>query len=483
MSKWKIISLNVSGSALISAVVFSVIFSIVGIGTISLISRGNQLHTRDVQVIESYWANEAMRRIALRFLTRVTVPPQNDITGFTVTTGTRAPFEINGLSPLTNITKNGKIYTITVSTQIGPVTNTNSANGITFDTYAKFTWFETGPYGGTPWKGQIVHGNYHANENFLLAWNMTDEVHVDSQATCAGTFVRSPNPYPDEYGKGIKVSGGNPWRSYSWFNRRLPHYSSVDPIETSSLSPDSGILNSGFVIENTYPGYNYYRAVLDNSGNGRVSIYGRNSSSSNWSYRGRQYINTLNQSYNGVLSSSRDIYVEGVVENQLTIVSKDDIFIDGDITLDGVARGDMPALANPDMLGLVAGDDIIISKHYLRESGDLHVYAALFANKGKLKAEGYKEYDSDESTWEANGRNELHLIGSSLVDKQCGTFRGTTYGFRMHNWGDPRFMGNIAAPPGLPDVRQKDNEMRDHWDEPFAMNFPITVSSWSNALQ
>jgi hypothetical protein len=319
--------------------------------------------------------------------------------------------------------------------------------------------------------------------DLLLSQWMTDEVHVTGEATCAGTFIRSPTPYPDEYGKGIKVTGSNPNKSYDWFHRRLPNYSSVAPIQTDNLSPDSGAFNNGFVIENHYDDHSAYYVVLSNSGDGQVKIYGKEGSG--WDYLGTEYIENIKSSSKGVLKSSEPIYVKGTVENQLTIVSERDIYIDGDIVLDGITPGEMPELTNPDMLGLVAGEDVLISKRFLRQSGDLYVHAAMFAKDGRVVPEGYDYHNPSYNTWENNGRNELHLIGSTLVDRQCGTysFYNGSYGFRMHNWGDPRFMQNIATPPGLPDVREKDNEMRDHWNVTLAMSFPITVTSWSNTIQ
>ncbi len=480
--------LNKRGSALITALVLSVVFSITGIGTISLISRGNQLHTRDVQIVESYWANEGMRRIALRYLTRAPIPPTT-IESFGVTVG-GSSFSLNGVTPSVRIQDNGASnYDITVTTQVGSITQRNSANGITFDNFTRFSWFETGPErysSGNPktrWRGQVVYGNYHANESFMLHSDMTDEIHVTGEATSAGTFDGS-HLYPGEYGLGIRVgSYSSPVaKDYNWFQRRMPRYRRVDPIPTGSLTPCSTAFDGGFNIDVAYPGYAQYYIVLDDEGSGRARIWGRTSSSSSWSFRGTQYVNDINHSSKGIIKTSKPLYIKGEIENQLTVVSDDDIYIDGDLTVDGVSKGNMPSLSDPDMLGLVSGDDIILTKKFLDDNDNRYVYGALFARDGQIRPEGY-DGDYNSATWNSDGRNDVMFVGSGLVDRQGGTFSGTSKGFVMENHGDPRFMKGVAAPPGLPDIREDDHEMRDHWSVALAKSFPITRTSWSNTLQ
>jgi Tfp pilus assembly protein PilX len=62
-------SLNASsGSALIFALVFGVVFSIIGISVMALVSNGSRTLNRDLEIMRNYWAHESALNLACRYI-------------------------------------------------------------------------------------------------------------------------------------------------------------------------------------------------------------------------------------------------------------------------------------------------------------------------------------------------------------------------------------------------------------------------------
>ena len=140
----------------------------------------------------------------------------------------------------------------------------------------------------------------------------------------------------------------------------------------------------------------------------------------------------------GVIYSTRDVRVKGVMNGKLTIYSADDIFIDDDITY-----ADDP-LVNPssdDILGLVANDDVIITNNSANNS-NVVIQACIMATNGSFTAQDY------------NSRpvaGTIRLTGSVMQDRRgpVGTFSWWTnsimHGFSKRYHFDPR-LSSISAP-------------------------------------
>ena len=309
---------NKSGSALVLAVMFSAVFIIVGTGTMKLISRGNQLHTRDVQVIRSYWANESALRIALRYLTRETPHPDNDIGNF----NKPGFIEVNGYTPnifIDHVSPGPGVhqYNVTVDTKVKKINNTTSASKVTYGAFARYTYFQERDDPRSYWIGMVVNGNYHANQTYHIGPTMTNEIHVTGEATCAGTFDGSAY-YPFPYNKGIKVVDLSSWDGYQytklvekdleWFKDRIPEYYTVDPIATKPLAPKEGAFDEGWIIEDNtsnpseYSEY-FVEPYISGSGTGNVTVYGIKKYSG-----GRMYSYNLgNQSIYDILNNKNEL--------------------------------------------------------------------------------------------------------------------------------------------------------------------------------
>jgi len=55
------------GSALVIALVFSVVFTILGLSVITIVSNGSSLLRRDIEMTRAYWTNESALNIACRY--------------------------------------------------------------------------------------------------------------------------------------------------------------------------------------------------------------------------------------------------------------------------------------------------------------------------------------------------------------------------------------------------------------------------------
>ena len=466
-------------------VVFCSVFLIVGTGTMKLMSRGNELHTRDVKVVKSFWANEAAMRVATRYLTRANPHPQEDIANLNVGPD---PIDINGFQPTVFIDNQGSNrYQITANTMVDNLKNETTVSQVSFNSYVRYTWFEE--RSNVPWAAFTVNGNYHINKRLLIHRNMTNEVHVNGEATCASKYF---NSYPDveEYGIGLMLTSGN--RTYGWFNDRIPKYKGgVDSISTALLAPAAGEFDDGWNIEvetsTNYPQYLVEMQPINSDG--KLNIYGLQSGN-NWIPIPAATNISVDNIYNnnsGIIISDKPVHVAGTLQGQLTIVSQKDIILAGNILYSDVVPGEAPTEQSQDVLGLVAGNIIMLPDNFdlyndpdlnftpLNWSSDnsIEVYCAMFSKD--LKPQSFSA-----SKWHST--KDFNLRGSILLDQMGGTFGGNS-GFVVHATGDTRYMQNLLSPPGIPEPRAADREMRDHWKVPMAMSYPFSVPlTWDNYM-
>ncbi len=500
---------NNSGSALVTAIVFTIIFSIVGISSISLISRGNQLHSRDIEVIKSYWANEGFIRIALRYLTTVPVRPKN-IENFTVKDENKGKFSINAITPTLSIVIGSRSnYTITSISPVDNLNNITNVKNITYDYITKYSYFQQGPLikNGKPilWGGAVFHGNYHSNETIVLSDRMSDKVHVTGEATGSSNHK---GDYPEPYNKGLSVINpyGNEAKegdkdaddgdeiNLAWFKEKLPNYRSVDPISTENLVPENNAFDNGWTIEkiSSYNQYDSFKVVLSASyGVGKAYISGKKRHS-DWKYLETKYVQNVLSDNDGIIKSNKPIKLQGTLKGQLSVVSTEDIIISDDILYDGVPEGTSPNLNDGNTLGIVSNKDIRISSSLCQNNtNDIFIYGSLIAKNGCLRGSpdvgDYYYYKGKKYYyWDKSGFNKIMMHDSLLVHRQDGT--GVSgRGFQMHVYGDKRLMDNLLSPPGIPDIRSEDEEMRVHHngnsENSLAFSFPINIGLWSNSVK
>ncbi|RMG64717.1 MAG: hypothetical protein D6715_09305 [Calditrichaeota bacterium] len=146
---------------------------------------------------------------------------------------------------------------------------------------------------------------------------------------------------------------------------------------------------------------------------------------------------------NGVIYSSKDVRVKGVLNGQVTIYSDKNIWIDDDIVY-----ADNPE-SNPnsdDLLGLVAKENVYVTDNAANNNG-VTVHAAIMAIEGSFTAE---HYDSRPYA------GYLTVVGSIVQNARgpIGTFTwwGLHTGFSKRYKFDNRF--NLMSPPKYPYVRE-----------------------------
>ncbi len=149
--------------------------------------------------------------------------------------------------------------------------------------------------------------------------------------------------------------------------------------------------------------------------------------------------------YNGIISSTKDIYVKGDVNGQVTVHSSSDIHITGDLTY-----ADNP-VTNPnstDLLGLISDNNVIVDDGAETDHGtsDVTIDATIMA----LNSFTVQDYQSGSS------RGQLNIFGGVVQNTRgaVGTFSsyyGTTYtasGYSKLYQYDDRLMSRW--PPGYP---------------------------------
>ncbi len=119
--------------------------------------------------------------------------------------------------------------------------------------------------------------------------------------------------------------------------------------------------------------------------------------------------------YNGtIMTSGADIHVKGTIAGKVTVISDNDIFIEGTLLYNTDPQVNP---ASPDYLGLIAPNDVIIADN-AANANDVLVQAAIIA-RNKMKVENYN-----------NGvpRGTLGLFGSVVQEDsdRFGLFSGGT---------------------------------------------------------
>jgi hypothetical protein len=173
----------------------------------------------------------------------------------------------------------------------------------------------------------------------------------------------------------------------------------------------------------------------------------------------------LSDAANNVIWSSQNIHVKGTLDGRLSIGSGADVRIESNVVYEKPPNPALP-LSDPindtkDMLGLIANDDVVISKDF---HGDVSINAAIFTRTGSFNAE-------DHNTRPIEGR--IKLIGSIAQHDRgaVGTFAGGTlktgylksyrYDTRMDDPAHPN--DPMSHPPAFPG-----------WVTPG----PLSVTNW-----
>ncbi len=484
--------LNNRGSVFVMAIVFAGIFSIIGVSTIALISRGNEMHARDVEVIRSYWANEGALRVAMRYLTRTDVFLDHDIANLNAGN----IIDLNGYTPNVHIDMTSTIYglrayDIYVKAGINSnIDNNTVVDGITLSTYNRYTYAQKSM--DMLMSDMIIDGYLYSEEMLKLVQDLSNEVHVTEGVECASTFDGTPWGYPDEYGTGLGVySGGNltTQSSQEWFKKRLPYYKTVDPLDMGPLAPSMGTFDDGYDLDLLDPGniYTDFLIQLKSGGSGEVFGWALDTATgmSTWVSIEEKAITSFDD---GKIVTHKPVHVAGVLDGQLTIASYDNIYIAGNILY---ADTNIVPGNSDDILALVSDDTMMVRHDYSSYSSvgfppeiaidwsvinHMEIYASLFAVNKSIMAEPSLQHDW-EPAWQ---RVHVNVFGSAMMDLTVPTFYHQNQGYEGHYVGDIRFLENLITAPGIPFPRYYDREMVDFHGISGAQRYLITHKYWDN---
>jgi hypothetical protein len=166
-------------------------------------------------------------------------------------------------------------------------------------------------------------------------------------------------------------------------------------------------------------------------------------------------ISLSNTSFNGVIYSTKNVYVQGTLDGQLTIAAQQNLYIIDDVQFE---RDPLTGASN-DLLGLVADQDVIVSN--VTATKNLEIDAAIFARAGSFTAE---DYDSRSTS----SAGTLTLTGGIIQNTRgaVSTFSNGTiqtgYSKRYHY--DPRLSDPNVRPPFFPGFFRKTLAIVNWWE-------------------
>ena len=144
--------------------------------------------------------------------------------------------------------------------------------------------------------------------------------------------------------------------------------------------------------------------------------------------------------YNGIISSSGDVYVEGTVNGDYTLHSEDDVRIIGDIRYHNDPRNNP---SSDDFLGIVSEKNTIVDKDAHRAEGnqDLDIHASIMAldDEDSFYVENYNDGQS---------RGVLNILGGLIQFERGAVGLTNGSGYLKNYTYDERYLGH--APRGFP---------------------------------
>jgi hypothetical protein len=148
----------------------------------------------------------------------------------------------------------------------------------------------------------------------------------------------------------------------------------------------------------------------------------------NWYAAGDSGIKSISSGNGVILVDGANAYVRGVVDGQVTIMSTNDVFIEGSLRCAVSPEGNP---ASDDFIALLAQNDVIVADNAATSNGVLlHVSIAAL---GRFKVQNYDT---------GSPRGDLRLVGSLVVDRldPFGTWSGGTLltGYRFVHVYDSR---------------------------------------------
>jgi Tfp pilus assembly protein PilX len=451
-----------TGSALVFALVFGIVMSLMGIVALQLIVGGSSMSRRDIEVIKSYWANEGALQVGFRYVSCVATLPTSSISPFSVSPAIILNGDTPGVS-IGAIPKGNGNYSYSCSTATCAasvsIRNITVVDSFSVNSMSRYTWFES-QTSSAVWAAMVVNGDFHTNGYIQASSAMTDIIHVTGKATTSARInpqsqvdrANFPNPYQD----GFRILNSNgtdvTTEQASWFQSRIPDYSTVGAIQTSTIAPSSSAFSNATTVSSS-------------SGTDSVALQLNGTSVTVWSRQngtwGQTSVLPIANITNGILKTQKPTYVWGTLDGKLTVVSNttgsnpSDIIVGSNITYANTNLS-----TSDDVLALVSANNVVIPSstnnttigmvHDFTQSGAT-VYGSLFMSSGNINIQNIQNY---------SGMQTLNVYGGVLLNQSTGTYstQGGNHGIQAEYYQDPRFVGNAALPPGIPYANAVDPE-------------------------
>ncbi len=408
------------GNSLLLAVVAALLLSTLSVVSLSVVVTDNRVTANSMEASKAVWLAQAGVERAVLWLREQDPPPdatdpfvlfQNDSLGDGTYSVEISPLSGNSSHYIKkyDIRASGNEGALSKVVQVRVKSATFAKYGYLSGTEGQYFWFVT---------GEIFEGPVHSNDQINISGSPVFEGEVTSSAS---SFGKDSN-YNPTFSRGYRL--GVPQIVFPTTQTVLDNYYTEN--SSAPLKIDAS---------------NDKHADLEFMAGGDVKYSVWHLSSGITIYDVKDADVKLTDT-NGLIYVEGDATVKGIVKGQVTLIATEDITIVDDIKYSKVEPDAKPTADCVDLLGIVAGGNIVIADNAANDK-DVRIDGALLALGTSLKVENY---DSGPP------RGELTIYGSlcQVARGPVGTIRsdGTTTGYDKDYHYDARFLN--GAPPYFP---------------------------------
>lgn len=400
----------------------------------------------------AFWLAEGSKSLAMRYLSELYSPPTSDITIYSNVAGPDGGTYTVTCAVDTTVTWNvEKAFVLDCVGNVGGVERRvrQRVRMTSFALYAMFTNEEKTDGGYTIWHftGGVIDGPLHTNGSLSILGTPN----FYGPVTSASDHMTGYKSYWIDEMSDWPVAGNNPY-----FAEGAELNVDVIPmpsetVDLKQLGQYGGVYNAPKT--DVQLGVKGVDAAITALGWFR---YREHNTSDDWTS-----VEIASMS-NKVLYCNDNIYLEGVLDGELTISSKTNIRIVDDITYAGSDSFGEPQPGCDDLLGLVAEENIVFVDNTANQS-DLIVNAVLMALNTSIKVENYDE---------GAPRGTLTIWGG-LIQKVRGAVGQASGGYIIHGYQkayhyDPRV--TARTPPFFPQTGFYEELA---WEETWDASYPF----------
>lgn len=454
----RIKSRNEEGSALLIVMLLSLVMVMIATAFFSIAGSEAKLSQGQLDSQRAFWLAEAGIERALLWLSDQPTPPNHDTLLFD-----RVPGPDTGNYTVTVLVDSLAMWAVEKGFMIESIGRSGNldrrirqrVNMISFAQYAYFTDRETTPSGGSIWytSSDDIYGLFHTNGTIRIRGDTRFHGKVTS-ASDHMTGWWGSNVYE---ASGWPVGGNDPYFA-DGFELNVPEI----PLPAHTMDIRAEAFTNGLLL----PHESEVQLGRIGSGNGTDApgwLRYRDTADTNWVAVDLSTLGTR------IIYCDDDLHLQGVLDGELTIASRNDVYITDDILYHGSDATGKPLAGCNDLLGIIAEDNIIYA-YELDGMGnlltqDLIVDGVMMAMNTSITAQDYSQHPP---------RGVLTIWGGLIQRYRgpVGTFNstgaiGTGYA-KNYNY-DPRV--TTRTPPGFPMTGVYE---RKEWEETWDASDPFS---------